>query len=63
MTNNQFLTHAADCRRMACVTRDEHERLTWLEMAQNWIRLADLPERPSIALDQPFSRAGRGAVV
>jgi hypothetical protein len=45
--NDQYVSHAADCQLMACMTRDEHERQTWLEMAQTWLRLVELPKRPS----------------
>jgi len=32
-----YLLYAADCQQMACITRNEHERLTWLDMAQSWL--------------------------
>ena len=35
-----YLLYAADCQQMACITRNEHERLTWLDMAQSWLQLA-----------------------
>jgi hypothetical protein len=44
--NDQYLSHAADCQLMACMTRDAHERQTWLDMAQTWLRLVELPKRP-----------------
>jgi hypothetical protein len=31
--NDQYLSHAADCQLMACMTRDESERQTWLDVA------------------------------
>jgi hypothetical protein len=60
--NDQYLSHAADCQLMACMTRDEHERRTWLDMAQTWLQLVELPKRPSLsAFDKntSLSRAER----
>ena len=37
-----YLSYAADCQKMACVTRTEHERLIWLDMAQSWLQLAQV---------------------
>jgi hypothetical protein len=51
--NDQYLSYAADCQLMACRTRDEHERKTWLEMAQSWLQLVQLPTRQSFF---PFER-------
>jgi hypothetical protein len=48
--NDQYLARAADCQLMACMTRDEHERQTWLDMAHTWLRLVELPERTSSLL-------------
>ena len=48
-----YLLYAADCQQMACITRNEHERLTWLEMAQSWLQLVQLPTRQSFF---PFER-------
>ncbi len=47
--NDQYLSYAADCHLMACMTRDEHERQTWLDMAQSWLRLVQMPTRPSFS--------------
>jgi hypothetical protein len=33
--NDQYLSYAADCHLMACMTRDQHERQTWLDMARS----------------------------
>ena len=37
-----YLSYAADCQQMAYVTRNEHERLIWLDMAQSWLQLAQV---------------------
>ena len=47
------MSYAADCHLMACITRDEHERQIWLEMAQSWLQLVQLPTRQSFS---PFER-------
>ena len=51
--NDQYLSHAADCQLMACMTRDESERLTWLEMAKTWLQLVELPHLTSLS---PFDK-------
>ena len=35
-----YLSYAADCQQMASITRNESERLSWLDMAQSWLNLA-----------------------
>jgi hypothetical protein len=35
-----YLSYAADCQQMAYITRNEIERLSWLDMAQSWLNLA-----------------------
>ena len=37
-----YLSYAADCQQIAYVTRNEHERLIWLDMAQSWLQLAQV---------------------
>ena len=51
--NDQYLSHAADCQLMACMTRDENERQTWLDMAQTWLQLVELPKRTLLS---PFDK-------
>jgi hypothetical protein len=61
--NDQYLSHAADCHLMACMTRDQHERQTWLDMAQSWLRLVQMPTRPSISsLDRSPSLSRSGPI-
>jgi hypothetical protein len=36
--------NAAECQHMAAITRNEQERLTWLEMGESWLRLARVNE-------------------
>ena len=41
-----YLSYAADCQQMAYISRNEHERLTWLDMAQSWLQLAQVSIAP-----------------
>ena len=49
---------AADCQQMAYVTRNEHERLTWLDMAQSWLQLAQASSAP---LESQLDKSRRNA--
>jgi hypothetical protein len=40
----EFRRHANECRRMALDTRDLRSKATWSEMADRWIRCAELAE-------------------
>jgi hypothetical protein len=40
--SDEFLKHAAECRRMAKFTRDPESKATWAAMAARW---ADCAER------------------
>jgi len=37
----EYRANAAECDRMAHVTRDEAERRTWQQMAESWSRMAE----------------------
>jgi hypothetical protein len=50
--------YAADCQQMACITRNEHERLTWLDMAQSWLQLAQVHSTQS---QSQFAHSHRNA--
>jgi hypothetical protein len=53
-----YLSFAADCQQMASISRNQHERLTWLDMAQSWLHLALLR---SIQLQPHFNKSHRNA--
>ena len=53
-----YLSYAADCQQMASITRNEHERLSWLDMAQAWLQLAQVCLTP---LQSPFDKFRRDA--
>jgi hypothetical protein len=45
----EFLRHAADCERMAKLTRDPQSKATWRRMAERWHRCAEVFTRQSLA--------------
>ena len=45
--SERFLKFAAECELMAKFTRSAENELTWLRMAERWIRCAELSERKS----------------
>jgi hypothetical protein len=47
--NGQYLSYAADCHLMACMTRDQQERQTWMDMAKSWLRLVQMPTGSSFS--------------
>jgi hypothetical protein len=53
-----YLSYAADCQQMAYVTRNEHERLIWLDMAQSWLQLAQVS---SASLESQLDKSRRNA--
>jgi hypothetical protein len=55
-----YLLYAADCQQMAYITRNEHERLTWLDMAQSWLQLAQVHSTQSQSQSQ-FAQSHRNA--
>jgi hypothetical protein len=53
MKDELYLLYAADCQQMACITRNEQERVVWLDMARSWLRLAQVHSAPSqVTLDK-----------
>ncbi len=60
--NDEYRANAAECERMARVTRNEFEKRTWHEMAESWLA-ADSALRDAgiwvIRSDQPRARRGR----
>jgi len=53
-----YLSYAADCQQMAYITRNEHERLIWLDMAQSWLQLAQVN---SASLESQLDKSRRNA--
>jgi hypothetical protein len=53
-----YLSYAADCQQMAYITRNEHERLIWLDIAQSWLQLAQVRSAP---LESQLGKSRRNA--
>jgi hypothetical protein len=53
-----YLSYAANCQQMAYITRNEHERLSWLDMAQTWLQLAQVH---CSSLQRQFDKSHRRA--
>jgi hypothetical protein len=45
MMPEDFLKHAAECQYMANFSRDSENKLTWLRMADRWLRCAELAKQ------------------
>jgi hypothetical protein len=43
--SEEFLKHAAECKRMARLAREPQDRLTWKQMSERWLRCAQLSVR------------------
>jgi hypothetical protein len=43
--SEEFLRHAAECRRVAKSTQDPRDRAFWVRMAERWNRCAELASR------------------
>jgi hypothetical protein len=59
MRAEMYRRYAAECLHFASVTNDASGRLTLLEMAQSWARLADQAEKNSqadLVYDLPLRR-------
>ena len=41
--DNEYRENAAECERMAHLTRDKTDKRTWLDMAQHWRGLFSVP--------------------
>jgi hypothetical protein len=57
-TREECLANAVECQRMARITRDNTDRITWLDMAISWMRKASERERKT---RRHTSEAGRAA--
>jgi hypothetical protein len=41
--DDEYRENAAECERMARITRDKTDKRTWLDMAQHWRGLIGFP--------------------
>jgi len=49
--SDRFLRFAAECEAMAKITRSPENVTVWHQMAERWLRIADLVERHSTLAD------------
>jgi hypothetical protein len=49
--NDEYRANAAECERIARITRNESEKRTWLDMAESWLRLIE-PAQPRDPADR-----------
>ena len=60
MTSEDFLRHAAECEYMAKFSRDVKNKLVWRDMAERWVRCAELAKQQSAAIhNSPRARPHR----
>jgi len=50
--NDEYRANAAECQRMASVTRNPVDKQTWLEMAQHWMHLIKIRQTSEEKFDQ-----------
>jgi len=53
--SEEFMRHAAECKRMAEFSRDPESRAVWRRMAERWVRCAELARHQ----DPPLQRGAR----
>ena len=53
---DEYRANAAECQRMAGLTRNQAEQQTWLEMAASWLRMI---KRPRQTTSQKFEAVER----
>ena len=53
---DEYRANAAECQRMAGLTRNQAEQQTWLEMAASWLRMI---KRPRQTTSPKFDAVGR----
>jgi hypothetical protein len=49
--NDEYRANAAECQRIARITRNESEKRTWLDMAESWLRMIK-PAQPGDPADR-----------
>jgi hypothetical protein len=57
--SEEFLRHAAECRRMAKSIGDPRDRALWVRMAERWNRCAELASCHDRALQQRKAKVSR----
>ena len=47
--SEEFLKHAAECKRMARFARELQDKVTWRQMSERWLRCAEWSEKEARA--------------
>jgi hypothetical protein len=42
--SDEYRANAQECERMAGITRNQADKITWLQMAAHWLRLIPTPK-------------------
>jgi hypothetical protein len=61
--NDEFLRHAAECELMAKFARKPEDKTTWRQMAERWLRCAELFTEESSAAEANARMKLRGKAV
>jgi hypothetical protein len=64
MIPEDCLKHAAECRYMAKFSRNSENKLTWLRMADRWLRCAELAKQRGLSSTprKPYVNVGTCAL-
>ena len=54
----EYREHASQCLRLAQSAVGELERIHWLDMAERWLKWADLERKKDRALGRPGTKSG-----
>jgi hypothetical protein len=56
--SEEFLKHAAECKRMARFAREPQDKVTWRKMSERWLRCAEWSEKETrTARSKPTKQA------
>ena len=58
--NDEYRANAAECQRMADITRNPKDKQTWLEMAQHWLHMITQRKTPTARFDAAVRERGTG---
>ena len=62
--SEEFLKHAAECKRMAQFAREPQDKVTWRQMSERWLRCAERSEKETrAARSRPTKQAYDGITV
>ena len=58
-TSEKFMRFAAECEFMAKLTRDRSNKTVWRQMAERWLRCAELLDRQSASSSYAYPQRRR----